>query len=498
MGTLFIPWASGLSVSVSLRPVRVGRAGKGGLVSSLKTLFRAWIVMLPSWDACARRGGGLTVTVVADHLVHPQLLARWPDATAREIRLTPEQCDRAAGVLSDIEKTVDRQIRLLRSVIDQGIEAAIARDVDVTVTQLADKLARVLCRLEADGDIVSEIEFAAVVSTYLDNRPPRGRKMPRAEFRAYEPHFTRLWERAGARNLEDFSYHALALGEDGPPPFIRRRRENTWDGLGRSVYSRFVLAAGDAKVGGSGHDVARREIRRACGRLGLRQEAAVVVLHSLAAGFAFGPFDHGSWVRPAEAAIDETWKTDANPVSVTGPLSDDPALPHGPWINAHVGAYAQALVASFVSTTDQGRYLRFRGYMGVACQHAMRRAWMECFAHDRRAAVIDGDAAQRLVWIAIHLGIPSGEGDASKDAVRHRTEKSARPRPEGADGSSGVAAGQAALAASLAWLAEDQPRARALMDRDEQAMEEYEQAVAELGLLPLETLLRYFTKDDES
>lgn len=483
-------------------------------LTTLERVCREWLTSLPAWPECARAGGGLTATVVIKRLLYPDLGARWDTAPPLTAPLDEEQVDHTRMLLGWAARRVERQLRLLRGGIDEGMETALTRNIDASVTQLADKVARAIQGLEATGEPVTDMELSAIVSTYLSNRPPRGRVLARRDFAAYEPAFLRAWERVGAKNLAEFSYRALTLGADERPPFIRRGRENTWDGLGRSVYSRFRIAAGDGRVSGSASDVARAEITRACGRLGLRRDAGVVALHSLSSGFLFGPFDSGTWLRPTDLAVDQTWRHDPRPLRPCEPTSVDPLRPRGPWVHGDMAAYAQACVAVFVSHETQGRYLRLKGLMEEAREHAMRRAWMICFEHERRGVDLDGAAGARIVSIAIFKGIPTGQAHRrdrgllaigrAPDATDDPTARTALAAGLVAAGSVGPAPADpgpvdpARIAATLKVLAEHPRLANDLAYGHEDAVADYERRVHSDGLVPLENLLRYLMKDDES
>ena len=455
-------------------------------MTTLRELCAEWLGSLPVWSRCARPGGGLTATVVIRQLLYPAVQERWRSAPALQARLSAEETEQAFTVLRWLPKIVGRQVEQLRVAIDEGVAEALARDVEVSVTLLGDKLVRALARLETSGEPVSEAELAGVASTYLDNRPPRGRMLPRDEFVQYEPRFQRLWDRVGKRNMTDFPPSAVALGRDERPPFVRSERENTWCGLDRSVYSRFRKAAGDAHVSGSPDDIARLEVRRACGRLGLTQESALVALHSLALGITLGPFDAGEWLRPPTDTFDESWKDDREPLKPRASVAEDSRFSRGGWVHADIAAYAQACVAKFVAQEQQGRYLRRQALMETAREHAMRRAWMICFEHDRRRVGIDGRAATRLVSLAIYKGIPSGQAYLRRRRmlVIHQEQVAV-----------GEEIDQRRLGDTLAWLAEHREIVAGLLTGDRAAVACYEERAISHGLLQLDILLSHFGKD---
>lgn len=455
-------------------------------MTTLRELCHEWLASLPTWRQSARPGGGLTATVVTRHLLYPAVQERWSSAPALNARLNAKQVETALATMRWLGKGVERRLRMLRLAIDDAVAEARARDVEVSVTSLGDKLVRAVHRLEAAGEPVSDTELAAVASTYLDNRPTRGRMLSRDEFAQYEPRFLRLWERTGACHIAEFRPSSLGLGDDERPPFVRKQRENTWDGLGRSVYSRFRKAAGDARVAGTSHEIARLEIRRACGRLGLKQESALVALSSLALGITLGPFDGGNWLRPQAAETDESWKVDRAALKQRDPVSKDLRLPRGPWVHADMAAYAQASVAKFVAQEQQGRYLRMKGLMHTAREHAMRRAWMICFEHDRRGVIIDGRAGARIVSLSIYKGIPSGQAFLRKRRLL-ATQEAKRPAPPTIDPDR--------LQATLAWLAADRDLVEGLFAGDQAAVARYGKRVISRGLVPLRILLDYFGKD---
>ncbi len=494
-------------------------------MTSLAEVCQEWLRRLPTWTRSAKAGGGLTAVLVTRQLLYSDLLTRWPDAPPLTARLSFDDESELRGYLRWSAKRVQGQLALLRTAIDEGLAEALERDVYVTVTLLADKLVRMVARFEASGRPISATELAAVASTFLDNRPPRGRKLKREAFAEHEPAYLRQWEKAGAPHLAALPYSRLLLGDDERPAFVRAGRENVSEGLGRSVYSRFSMAAGDAKVAGSAHEVARAEVARACGRLGLEHESMVVALHSLMAGFTFGPVDERGWKPPETKAIDRTWRDDPEPLVATSfTIEDDSGRPRGNWVNADMAEYAQATVATFANGTNQGRYLRKNAMMEVACRHAMRRGWMTCFQFDRRGEIIDGTAGAHIVFTAINKGIPEGESLRIK-AVRlgEQTpvilEKRASTLPAGGDepagdavltgdaglaGDAGPAEGRTASAVdparlerTLAWLAHDRERTALLIERDDEVVAEYERAVAAGELVPFDYIRNYFKEGPE-
>ncbi len=476
---------------------RVKEAIGRGAVTTLGQLCHEWLTSLPAWSECARRGGGLTVTLVMKRLLYPDLVARWEAAPPLSAPLDDDQATHARSWLGRSGRQVERRLRLLRDGIDAGMQAALAREVEVSVTQLADKLARAIQSLEATGEPLTDVEVASVASTYLSNRPPKARVLSRRAFAEYEPMHLQRWDEAGAKNLAEFSYHKLGLGADERPPFVRRGRENTWDGLQRSVYSRFRMAAGDAHVNGSAPEVAHAEIDRSCARLGLQQEAGIVALTSLAAGFLFAPYDGAEWARPEDRAIDRTWRQETRRLEPRGSASADPRRPAGPWVHAEMASYAQACVAVFARRERQGRYLCHKGAMDEAREDAMRRAWMICFEHDRRQRDIDGRAGALMVSLAVFQGIPSGQAYRLRQRlVAIEGEKTVTLDSQIRRRSLPIDPGQ--LTVTLTFLAENRELANDVVYGHEEAEAEYERRALEDGLLPLETLLRYLSKDDES
>ena len=459
---------------------------------TLRQLCQDYVTSLPSWPEHARRGGGLTAKLVTERFLHPYLASCWEDAPAMGAQLDDEAARRARSYLAWSEPLLENQLRLLRKGIDEGLEAALDRNVELSVTQLADKLATTIWAVEQKAGTMSDIELAAVISTYLSNRPPRGRMLNRSAFAVYRDLHHRVWDQIGALNLAEFSYSQLRLGEDAAPPFVLTCRENTWDGLGRSVYSRFRFAARDAAVAGGAADVAVAEIARACGRLGLERDSCLVALHSLDRGFLYGPSSQTGWLRPTDLTIADGWKRDPLPLRPCRPTSDDERRPAGPWVHAEMASYAQAALATFVNGEAAGRYLCWKGLMNEAHEDAMRRAWMICFESDRRQEDIDGERGSYLVSIAIFNGIVSGQkfrltGRRLLQPLREPIEKE---RP-----AEGPLPDQARLDATLAWLAEDHEFASDLAYGHADAVAAYERQAFQRSLVSLDVLTAYFAKD---
>lgn len=453
---------------------------------SVRNLCRDWLVDRPLWERVARRGRGVTAAVVTRRLLCPLVSTSIPGMPSMHARISSSQAWAAHAVLERGKRDIEADLMLVREGVDDGVRIARDLGIEVSARDLADKLSRAI-RRAGGGRHLGERGLETEVVAYLRQRPPAGRSMTRREFSGYAERYEASWAVLGERNLGRFPYSTYSLGPDEMPPLVASERESTWLGLGRSVYSRFRLAAQDRLVHGDAHEIAAAEVARACGPLGLVSRSALVVLRSISVGLLYGP-GGVDWIPPRDVGFDESWRYSEEPVEPCPPRSDDPFLPRGEWVNADLAAFAQACVAAFLTGTRQGAMLRRAGLVERAHAHVMRRAWMMCFESERRGLPIDGRRAARIVSYAVFKGIPGGE------AYRHRQFLLGGA----ADGEFvGLGLGQERVTRALEWLAGRRDLAlRLVSDADAEAAAEYAEAAERLDLPELGSLLAHFGRGD--
>ncbi len=452
---------------------------------SMRNLCRDWLVDRPLWKQVARHGHGVTAAVVTRRLLCPLVSTAIPEMPSMHARISSSQAQAAHAVLERSKRAIEADLVLVREGVDDGVRLGHDLGVEVSARDLADKLSRAICRA-GGGRHLGERGVKTEVATYLGQRPPAGRVMSRREFRAYTERYEASWAKVGARNLGRFPYSTYSLGPDEMPPLVASERENTWLGLGRSVYSRFRLAAQDRLVPGDAHEIAEAEVVRACGPLGLTSQSALVALRSISVGLLYGP-GGVDWIPPRDVEFDESWRYDEAPLEPCPPRSEDPFLPRGECVNADLAAFAQACMAAFLTGTRQGAMLRRAGLVERAHEHVMRRAWMMCFESERRGIPINGRRAARIVSYAVFKGIPGGE------TYRHRQLALGGP----AEVSMEMGLGQDKVARALEWLAGHRDLAlRLVSDTDDEAAAVYAEAAEQLDLPALGCLLAHFGRGD--
>ena len=438
----------------------------------------AWVPGLPGWVEVAPRGHGVTANLVARQVLLPRVSRRWPDIR-QDTRLHEERAGRMLRYLERDGDLVLTLLQRLRDAVDQTMAVVRRRGLDMTVTQVAGRLATALGASWKRDEPLTERQLAAVAEALLRDAVPLERGLTRDEFERYRGLYDDLWERQGRPNLAAMPYGDFALGADLRPPLVAPGPENTFDALGRSVYSRFRLAARDPHVSGDADEVARREIQRACAPLGLQDESARVALRSLNAGLLFGP-DAEGWQAPRHPPTRRSWVGDTHPLQVTSEAPGDPRLPVGEGINAGMAARAQAMLASFAARTAQGRMLKLAGRMREAHQDAMARAWTDCFRLDRAGLPVTGERAAGIVSHAIYHGIPSGQLRRARQVERGDSQELLQSQECSAE-----------VRLAVEWLAADQERARALLRGDRATQAAYREAASVYGFAPIEEVVEY-------
>ena len=374
-----------------------------------------WLRSLSRWRMVGVRGAGLTASDVVKHLVAPEL-----ERHRRRGRGGPEG-PAEAGVLEEelgeVEDAVNQHLLLARAALDDGMDVAVERNLDVTALQVGQSVLRAMGHAIRAGRHVTEADAAAYVAARLEKAPPARRSLPRSEFaRAYGQVFEARWRAVGEANLRDFPHDEAGLGPDEPPPLVRPGRENQLRGTGRSVYSRYHLAARDDEVVGDAHVVARGEVDRACGRWGLLLEGTFVVLRSLWSGLAHAPMDRGD-VHPGAGEFSPEWQREPGPLRESP--AEHPLAPSGSHVHGELAAYAQALLATYLRREPSGRLLRVTHRVDEAQDDALRRGWMQCLTEDRRDAQPDAGQAMTIVRIAVFKGIPTGQDLRRKLVPNH-------------------------------------------------------------------------------
>lgn len=446
-------------------------------------LFRVccqWLEQQQDWRMLAPRGGGLSASLATRHWLLRVYRRAFPESLSRE-----DEDRRLELWLAEYETQILSDLAVVRRLTDCSMDEARRRRAAVTAGQTAECLVRAVAKGWLTDEPLGEMELEAVASTHLANAPSLERLLSREEFRRFEEMYEQLWDSEGAAHLVEHPYSRVMLGDDERPPLIRTRRENTWDALGRSVYSRFHMAAQDLSVPGVADDIAQAEVIRACSRLGLSHESALVLLYSLLRGLLQGraSVSDGPCADPDE---DRSW------VQEPGPITADVVADGASEVllNGQLMALAEAVIRTFCSKQEQGRYLLRTEQMDRAHQHAMRRAWMDCFKQDRRQQAIDAAEARRIVTRAVFKGVPSGEAHLQRARTLGVVELT-RPAEE---------AEQSSLADDIvnracAWFAEHPEVALGLRTRDPERMEEYRRAAEEFGFPDLDFMMKLVAKE---
>lgn len=443
-----------------------------------------WLVELPGWATYAPKGHGVTANLVAKRMLLPWLKAQKPPC---ESLIRPD----AQGLMAALDRhrgDVLTLLSLLRCGVDQVFAVAKERGLDTTVGRTAEKLAGALGSNWAQGVVLTDMELESVGDTFLRNSVSRDKRMERREFEGYAGLFDRVWADQGARNLAIEPYSRYGLGDDEPPPLIRPGRENMYLGLQRSVFSRYSMAARNTGVGGDADAIAQREIVRACSLLGLAYESSRVLLRSLNAGFLFGPSEP-AWTAPARTPSKRGWADSHDVLQERDSPIDDERLPRGRGVHTELAAMAQAMLATFTTSTAQGHRLRLSARMNEAHEDAMRRGWHDTFRADMTEAHVTEATAARIVATAIYHGIASGQKIrmAAREIAGHSPQET--HDEASLTRSEGQRMDPAAFNRAWNWLAANQQRAEALLiHNDEDAIKEYERAADELGLPRLDAL----------
>ena len=451
-----------------------------------------WLEQLPKWERYAPKGFGVTVNLVVKRLLHPGAAAgpEWL-GVGRGERIGDERGRELLAWLDGRRDVVEKLLDLLRTGVDDAMARARQQGLDVTVSRVAEALAVAIGSKWKQAVVLTDMEVESVWETFLRNSVPLGRRMGRREFAGYRGLYDQLWEEEGRASLDAEPYGRYGLGENERPPLVVEERENVFLGMQRSVFSRFSLAVREPYVKGSADEIARREVTRACSRLGLIDESARIALRSLHAGLLTGPSGPG-WKPSGATPGKRDWNDDLLPLGEETDPQGDPALE---WEGIHAGlaALAQAMIATFTGRTSQGQYLKLAERMDEAHQDVMRRAWHECFRLDMAGRPVTEARASKIVKLAIYGGIPSGQKqrrDSRRLTGGHRDETS----PEDAGGTA-EAGRLAVFGRALEWLRADEERARAVIRGDENATAEYERAAAELGFPSIDEVCHHMDQD---
>ena len=459
---------------------------------SFAQLCGQWLERLPKWERYAPRGFGVTVNLVVKRLLHPCITAgpEWV-GVGRGEKIGDERGRELLAWLDERRDVVEKLLTLLRTGVDDAMARARQQGLDVTVSRVAEVIAVAIGSKWKQDVVLTDLEVESVWGTFLCNSVPLGRRMDRREFAEYQGLYDLLWEEQGRASLEAEPYGRYGLGENERPPLVVAERENVFLGLQRSVFSRFSLAAREPYVKGSADEIARREVSRACSRLGLVDESARITLRSLYAGLLTGPSGPG-WKPPGATPGKRDWNDDLLPLGEETDPRGDPALD---WKGVHAGlaALAQAMIATFTGRTLQGQYLKWAERMEEAHQDAMRRAWHECFRLDMAGKPVTEAKASKIVKQAIYGGIPSGQ--KQRRDPRRLTGVHEDETPPEETGGTVEPDRLTVFGRAIEWLRADEERARAVVRGDEDATAEYERAAAELGLPTIDEVCHHMDQD---
>ena len=451
-----------------------------------------WLERLPNWGRYAPRGHGVTVKLVVKRMLCPCLAVEpaWV-GVGRGERIGDERGRELVAWLDGRRDVVGKLLALLRTGVDEAMARARQQGLDVTVSRIAEALAVAIGSKWKQAVVLTDMEVESVWETFLRNSVPLGRRMGRRGFAGYQGLYDRLWEDEGRACLAAEPYGRYGLGENERPPLVVEHKENMFLGLQRSVFSRFSLAAQESYVKGSADEIARREVSRACARLGLVDESARIALRSLYAGLLSGPSGPG-WKPLGATPGRRAWDDDLLPLGEEVDPQGDPALD---WKGIHAGiaALAQAMIATFTGRTTQGQYLKWAEKVEEAHQDAMRRAWHDCFRLDMAGRPVTEAKASRIVKQAIYWGIPSGQKqrrDSRRLTGAHQDETSPEDVGEKFEPDLPASFGRA-----IEWLRADEDRARAVVRGDEEAIAEYARAAAELGLPSIDEVCHHMDQD---
>lgn len=469
---------------------------------TMRELCKDWLISLGIWERIAGRGSGLTATTVITRLLAPTLVGL--DCQSKlDVRLSASQQADLMAQLADLRELISEQLLMVREVVDRSVEFARHTNSRASAYSLGEKALGRVGQWNAAGEPVCADRLRSAMLVQLRGLVPASRILDRNAFGEFEEFFNQTWDEQGAANLANLPYSEGLLGPDLKPQLISYERENTWDGLGRSVYSRYRLAAADPEVTGDAVEIATAEIIRACGRWGLCSEAALVVLHSLLQGLFAGPQGDVPWRPPRNQRFDHHWREEAGPIRPSTeqdwligielvnewePEQPDPADVRwgaGPLVHRELARQAQAGIAKFARTTEQGRYLWLTNRCHEAHEHVMRRAWMMCFQYDRRQAVLGADQASELVNRAIRYGIPAGQKHLVKQRERYRTQLHLEQAGTPSEGSTA----KRIAVDPVGWLTRNPDLIAGLADETPEAIAKYEWLARKFGLPPWDALV---------
>lgn len=452
------------------------------MTTRLSQVYHAWLEQLEDWRELAPRAGGVSAQLATRRLLAPLYRNAFPETLARE-----RDERRLRAWLVEYEEQILDDLRLVRKVTDRAGNKARELRASVTAGDLADRLLRAVAKGRLDEQPLTEMELEAVASTYVANSPSRDRLLSREQFGQFQDLYDESWADQGEAHLEAHPYSRVLLGADERPPLLRTQRENTWEALSRSIYSRFRIAARDVSVPGEGDDIARAEVLRACGRLGLIEDSALVLLYSLLCGLQQGPTSLTQRGQHPFLDEDRSWRQAQGPLSGDYDTESWRGLP----VNQNLVAMAEAMIRTFCHQ-NQGRYLLANDMMDYAHQHAMRRAWMDCFKHDRRSRPIGAAEGAKIVTLAVFKGIPSGEEHRKREShlkLPNLTRKAApKPPPP--------ALAPDVLNRAWAWFSKHREVVTGLVNGDPESLEKYRQAADELQLPELDLILKLIPKEE--
>lgn len=453
------------------------------MTTRLFQMCSTWLQQLQDWHTLAPRGGGLSASLVTRQLLLPAYRKTFPGGLSwddEERRMSLWLVEHEAQIVADLE--------LVRRLTDRAADDARDRRVAVSAGEMADRLVRAVAKGLLMEEPFGEKELEMVASTYLANSPSLDRFLKREEFGQLQGLYDQFWLSEGAAHLAVHPYSRAMLGEDKRPPLVSTQRENTWQALSRSIYSRFRMAARDTSVSGTGNEIARAEVIRACGRLGLLHESTLVLLYSLLCGLQQGRFSVTDQRCPAPFDRDRSWQQIPGPITADGNSEAWGGLP----VNGHLVARAEAMIRTFCAKREQGRYLLANEMMEYAHQHAMRRAWMDCFKHDRRSRVIDAKEAKKIVVLAVFKGIPSGEEHRRRARSLTAVDITRGSNPS----SSSSRLAPDVLNRAWVWFAEHPEVVTGIVQKDPERLEEYRRAAKEFQLPELDFIMAFIPKED--
>lgn len=449
------------------------------VTEALERRVARWLEQLPGWRDVAPYGGGLSAKLFSRRLLCVRYRKAFPEP------LLSGEWDRLDTWLDVRCDEIVADAQAIRSAIDRACDKAKRESACLKVNELARRLVDEAARSRLRDSGPTAMELDALADTYLDNTPAPERQLTRKRFETFAPEYDDAWSRDGAFNLLKHPYSAVLLGDDERPPFMKTQRENMWDGLGRSVYYRSQQAIQDDQVLGDAEQIVRAEIARTCGRLGLIDESALVVLYSLMMGILLATQEalEGKNNHLSRASF-QPWE------SGEVVAADEPPVYDMPLTNQALIQFAESVMGQFCRRSKQGQYLRASSQMYRAEAHVMRRAWTDCFAEDRRGDRVTGDRAEQIIRRAIYWGIRSGE--------RHILARSAYITVDPNDGKSTIGVpGELDLDQvnrALDWFAANPQVGIGIVNEDEECIAQYCDAIEAHGLPTLEDIKAFISK----